>query len=267
VLGLCADVRENGFVRVTILDAANRKLAESERIVKTVTDGAVQWQGGFSLEDFTGRGVRLQFELRKAKLYSFGFDLKSRAEQERELSEAVADGKADIERAVGRLIAAEMRARKDHAKAQEARFRALLPNLRDGNPRVRERAADTLGAAALSITDVTVLESAVAPLIAAIRDDDMEVRDESTEALGNIAARIEDAALLKAAIAALVGALSDEDAEVREEAAESLGKVASGSKEPALLEPAVKPLRKALQDPAEEVRSYAAKALRAIEGT
>ena len=51
----------------------NVKLTESELITKTVTDAEVQWKGGFSLKKLRGKQIKLRFDLRDAKLYSFSF--------------------------------------------------------------------------------------------------------------------------------------------------------------------------------------------------
>jgi hypothetical protein len=72
-LQLCADVRRKGFVRVTLLDKDNRRLAQSKLMKKTVTDAEVKWQDGFSFENLRGKNIRLRFELKNAKLYSFSF--------------------------------------------------------------------------------------------------------------------------------------------------------------------------------------------------
>jgi hypothetical protein len=72
-LHLSADVVPSGYVKVTVLDEENKKLAESELITKTVTDAEVQWPEGFSFSSVKGNKIRLRFELRDAKLYSFSF--------------------------------------------------------------------------------------------------------------------------------------------------------------------------------------------------
>ncbi|KPK49989.1 MAG: hypothetical protein AMK72_03210 [Planctomycetes bacterium SM23_25] len=73
-LRLSADLAAAGYVRVTILDKENRELAQSERIARTVTDAEVRWPKGFSFEKLKGDEIRLRFELRDAKVYSFSFD-------------------------------------------------------------------------------------------------------------------------------------------------------------------------------------------------
>jgi len=72
-LGVTADVVTSGYVKVTICDNKNKELAQGELITKTVTDAEVQWKKGFSLAKLKGKKVRLRFELRDAKLYSFSF--------------------------------------------------------------------------------------------------------------------------------------------------------------------------------------------------
>jgi len=72
-LQLSADVPERGSVKVTVLDKQKKELAEGEPITRTVTDAVVRWKKGFSLEKLKGNQIRLRFELRDAKLYSFSF--------------------------------------------------------------------------------------------------------------------------------------------------------------------------------------------------
>jgi hypothetical protein len=52
----------------------DKTLAEGELITKTVTDARIQWQDGFSLGKLKGNQIKLGFELRKSKLYSFSFE-------------------------------------------------------------------------------------------------------------------------------------------------------------------------------------------------
>jgi len=73
MLRLCADVGKNGFVKVMLLDKDNRRLAQSKLIKETVTDAEVKWMDSFSFENLRGKNVRLRFELKNAKLYSFNF--------------------------------------------------------------------------------------------------------------------------------------------------------------------------------------------------
>jgi hypothetical protein len=62
-----------GSLRVAVLDANGLGLAECEPIAADVTDGPVRWNGAPDLSSFRGKQVRLEFELKKAKLYAFGF--------------------------------------------------------------------------------------------------------------------------------------------------------------------------------------------------
>ena len=72
-LCVSADVAPSGYVKVTLLDKENKGLAEGKLITKTVTDAGVQWKDGFSLEKLKGERIKLKFELRESKLYSFSF--------------------------------------------------------------------------------------------------------------------------------------------------------------------------------------------------
>jgi len=72
-LALSADVVVSGFVKATILDKAGNALAKSELITQTVTDAEVRWKDGFSLASLQGDEIRLRFDLRDSKLYSFSF--------------------------------------------------------------------------------------------------------------------------------------------------------------------------------------------------
>jgi hypothetical protein len=74
-LCISADVAPSGYVKVTALDEDNNKLAEGELITKTVTDAPIQWKDGFSLKKLKGKEIKLKFELRESKLYSFGFQI------------------------------------------------------------------------------------------------------------------------------------------------------------------------------------------------
>ena len=70
-LRVSADVKKNGYVRIELFDSSQQPLVESELITKTVTDGLVRWKDGFSFEKLKANEIRLRFELREAKLYSF----------------------------------------------------------------------------------------------------------------------------------------------------------------------------------------------------
>ncbi|HEX7380280.1 MAG TPA: hypothetical protein VF278_24405 [Pirellulales bacterium] len=60
-----------GAVRVAVLDTEGYSLDDCEPITGDVLDGVVRWRGGKSLAQLAGQTVRLRFELRAAKLYSF----------------------------------------------------------------------------------------------------------------------------------------------------------------------------------------------------
>jgi len=273
-LQLSADVRKNGFVKVTLLDRDARELAVSEPVTRTVTDARVKWREGFSLKGLRGKECRLRFQLRYAKLYSFGFDLKSQAGIISARSGTVMDSKEAVEKIVGRIMekqreAAEARKRRaeneDKRRTQrpEQQIPGYIAELKEADPSIRARASDELAKIAGRVRNTTALLPAVAPLVAAMRDSDMDVRDESAEALGAIASRISDAAAVRSAIAVLVTALSDKSAEVREEAAESLGYIAAKTRDKAMMRPAVRPLIRALEDE-KDIRMYAARALEHI---
>ena len=72
-LHLTADVGEGGGVKVTLLGEGGGKLAESRPIGTTATDAQVEWPDGSPGENLKGKTVRLRFEVRNAKLYSFCF--------------------------------------------------------------------------------------------------------------------------------------------------------------------------------------------------
>ena len=42
-------------------------------MTKTVTDAAIEWKDGFSLKKVKGNEIKLKFELRESKIYSFSF--------------------------------------------------------------------------------------------------------------------------------------------------------------------------------------------------
>ena len=72
-LCVSADVAPSGFVAVTVSDRDNQQLARGELIARTVTDGAIQWGDGFWFKTLKGKAIKLRFELREAKRYSFSF--------------------------------------------------------------------------------------------------------------------------------------------------------------------------------------------------
>jgi len=72
-LCISADVAPSGFVKVTLLDKDDNKLAEGELVPKTVTDAEIKWKDGFSLKTLRDKDVKINFELRESKLFSFSF--------------------------------------------------------------------------------------------------------------------------------------------------------------------------------------------------
>ena len=72
-LCISADVAPSGYVKTTALDEDNRELAQGELIAETATDTPIRWKGGFSFKKLKGKQIKLQFELRESKLYSFSF--------------------------------------------------------------------------------------------------------------------------------------------------------------------------------------------------
>jgi hypothetical protein len=73
-LCISVDIVPSGYVKVTALTQDNQKLAEGELITKTVTDAKVDWKDGFSLKELKGKQIKICFELRDSKLYSFSFN-------------------------------------------------------------------------------------------------------------------------------------------------------------------------------------------------
>jgi len=71
-LRLTADAR-GGSIRVTVLDAGSKPVAEGKPLAADVTDAAVTLEGGAGLARLRGQPVRLKFELTRAKLYAFAF--------------------------------------------------------------------------------------------------------------------------------------------------------------------------------------------------
>ncbi|MCK4294820.1 MAG: HEAT repeat domain-containing protein [Planctomycetes bacterium] len=268
-LQLCVDVGKKGFAKVTILDKENRKLAQSKLVKKTVTDTEVKWLDGFSLENLKGKDVRLRYELKNAKLYSFNFNAPEQA------AVPIADSKEAVEKIVEEILTKQRIAQEAHkqkklteqarrSQSAQEQIPGYIAQLKDANASVRSTAADELAKIALRVTNENVLLGAIVPLAKAMSDDDTDVRDESAEALGVIASRIKDGPAVKSAVEALVKGLGDEEAEVREECAEALGRIASRAKDKTVLAPAVKPLIKALQDERRATGDFAARALRDI---
>jgi len=73
-LCISADVAPSGFVKVTVLDKDNKPLAQGQLVTTTVSDAKIQWKDNFSLKNLKGKEIKLKFELRESKLFSFSFD-------------------------------------------------------------------------------------------------------------------------------------------------------------------------------------------------
>ena len=71
-LRLTADA-PGGSVTVAVLDVDGKALARSKPVTGTVTSALVEWRDGFKPSDLIGKPARLQFEIARAKLYSFAF--------------------------------------------------------------------------------------------------------------------------------------------------------------------------------------------------
>jgi hypothetical protein len=72
-LTLSADVGEGGFIETRILNDSGEEFAKAKAVRQTVTDAKVQWRSKVAIRSFKGKTIRLIFELRNAKLYSFSF--------------------------------------------------------------------------------------------------------------------------------------------------------------------------------------------------
>lgn len=68
ILRVTADVSASGSLKVTMLDDAGKVVAEGQPIAATVTSGIATDTAGHQ-----GKAVRVQFEITKAKVYSFAF--------------------------------------------------------------------------------------------------------------------------------------------------------------------------------------------------
>ena len=73
-LCISADVAPSGFIKVTAFDKDNKQLAEGQLVTTTVSDTKIQWMDKFALKDIMDREIKLKFELREAKLFSFSFE-------------------------------------------------------------------------------------------------------------------------------------------------------------------------------------------------
>jgi hypothetical protein len=72
-LFLSADIYEQGFVRTRLLNDNDEELAVAKSVRQTVMDIKVEWQNELAIQTLEGKMIRLEFELRNAKLYSFSF--------------------------------------------------------------------------------------------------------------------------------------------------------------------------------------------------
>jgi hypothetical protein len=70
---LTADVRKGGSVTATIFDSEGNKLARSKPIKQSVTGEELYWSEKFRLASMKGKMIRIQFQLKNTKLYSFAF--------------------------------------------------------------------------------------------------------------------------------------------------------------------------------------------------
>ncbi|MBW7992065.1 MAG: hypothetical protein FVQ84_18905 [Planctomycetes bacterium] len=73
-LCLSADIYGQGFVRTRLLNDNDEELAAAKSVRQSVTDIKVEWQNELSIQALKGKMVRLEFELKNAKLYSFSFN-------------------------------------------------------------------------------------------------------------------------------------------------------------------------------------------------
>ena len=86
VLRISADVRGGGSIRVMLVDADGKELAASHDLTSQpekwkwnyeinteYTDRKVEWTDDWDFSAMDGKEVRLRFELKNAKLYSFAF--------------------------------------------------------------------------------------------------------------------------------------------------------------------------------------------------
>ena len=72
-LTLSADVGEGGFIEIRIINDIGEGIGEAKPVRQTVTDTKVQWESRVTIRDHKGKTIRLRFELKNAKLYSFSF--------------------------------------------------------------------------------------------------------------------------------------------------------------------------------------------------
>jgi len=73
-LCVSADVAPSGYVKVMLFDKDNKKLAQGKLVTTTVSDAKIEWKDGFSFKKLKGKKIKLKFELRESKLFSFSFE-------------------------------------------------------------------------------------------------------------------------------------------------------------------------------------------------
>jgi hypothetical protein len=67
-INITADVSTNGSVKVSVLNKSGDIIAEADPVLQTVSDGRLKFD-----KKSDSKEILLQFELNKAKLYSFRF--------------------------------------------------------------------------------------------------------------------------------------------------------------------------------------------------
>lgn len=72
-LAITTDVHKDGFVRTRLLDNSGQELAQAKPLRRAATDARVKWRSKFQARTLKGKTIRIEFELRNAKLYSFSF--------------------------------------------------------------------------------------------------------------------------------------------------------------------------------------------------
>ena len=65
---ISVDILDDGWIETTIFDKNGKYIMTSEKIIKTITDGTLQFEKNINLDE-----IQLEFEINKAKLYSFAF--------------------------------------------------------------------------------------------------------------------------------------------------------------------------------------------------
>lgn len=73
-IAVSADIQKDGFVKIRLFNESSKELAQAKAFRKSVTDGRVQWSSKSKNKGLKGKTVRLEFELKNAKLYSFSFN-------------------------------------------------------------------------------------------------------------------------------------------------------------------------------------------------